>query len=176
MDQALNDAFLAYLKDRTRESFLAARAVLMGLPGWDPWSPELAEFDRLLELNDWETLEHRALEVVDNWLLTPFVHECLAITHSNQGDEGGAEFEMHLFVACAEGILTTGEGTPESPFLATRVDDSYGALLYRELEWTNERTVVRGARTFHVLAASDGRDYWFDITAASEAKQRLRLS
>jgi hypothetical protein len=145
----------------------------MGLPSYDPWSPELAELHRLRELQDWAALRRRALEVIDNWMLTPFIHECVALSSQKLGDEDRAQLEMELFAACAQGILMTGDGSADFPYLTVRIDDAYGALVHLEVEWTRERSATRHGVACHVLTGPDGREYWFDLSLAAAAKQSL---
>jgi hypothetical protein len=167
VNPGLRDAFGVYLQERSLESFLAARALLMALPSYDPWSPELAEIDLLLDRQDWRTMRRRAMQVVDNWMLTPYIHECLALAHQKLGDEKMCALEAELFAACARGILMTGDGTAAHPYLVVRVDDAYGALLFEEKRWVHEREVEQAGRTYRVLTEEGGVERWFDLTDAS---------
>ncbi len=167
VDPKLRDAFGAYLKQGTLESFLAAREVLLSLPSYDPWSTELAEFDRLLEREDWGGIHRTALGVLDNWMLTPYLHECLALAHRRLGDESLCALEAELAAACARGILMTGDGTAERPYLIVRPDDAYGAMLFDGKEWTYEREVSRAGRTLRALTDADGTEHWFELARAA---------
>ncbi len=172
MNPQLRDAFGEYLQQRTPAAFLAARAVLLALPSYDPWSPELAEFDQLLDRQDWHGMRRRAMKVIDNWMLTPYIHECLALAHQRLGDEKLCALETELYSACARGILMTGDGTEERPYLVVRPDDAYGALLFEDKKWVNEREVSRAGRTLRGLTCEDGAERWFDL---SDAQARRRL-
>ena len=115
--QALRDAFGSFLAERTLPRFLAARDLLLGLPSHDPWSPELATFDQMLEERRWRAMRDLAERVMDNWLLTPYVHEVLALACKELGDNSRSELEAGLFQACCQGILLTGDGTKAHPYL-----------------------------------------------------------
>ncbi len=172
MNPTLRDAFGVYLQKRTLESFLAARAVLLALPSYDPWSRELPELDGLLDAQDWHAMRRRAMAVIDNWMLTPYIHEALALAHQKLGDEKLCALETELYSACARGILMTGDGTEERPYLVVRPDDAYGALLFEDRKWVNEREVSRAGRTLRGLTCEDGAERWFDL---SDAQARRRL-
>ncbi len=171
MNPTLRDAFGVYLQKRTLESFLAARAVLLALPSYDPWSRELPELDGLLDAQDWHAMRRRAMAVIDNWMLTPYIHEALALAHQKLGDEKLCALEAELARACAQGILLTGDATAARPYLLVRPDDAYGALLFQGKRWGHERELTRAGRTLRVLSADDGAEHWFDITDAAARRR-----
>jgi len=173
MNPALQAAFGTYLKERSLAAFLAVRDLLISLPSYDPWSPELAEFDRLLGAEDWGSICQLAAKVMDNWLLTPYLHESLALANKKLGDESRSALEAELFRACAQGIMLTGDGSREHPYLAVRVDDAYGVVFYLGKTWVQERDERAGNNAFRVLRAPDGTEQWFDITKAAQHPKRL---
>jgi hypothetical protein len=172
MDPKLREMFGEYLKSRSLPAFVAVREHLMSLPSYDPWSPELAAFDWLLERKDWAGMRDLAQRVTDNWMLTPYLHEALALAHKKLGDESLSALEVELFKACAQGVLLTGEGSMAKPFEVVRVDDAYGVLAYLGREWVEEGDLVNGAAHGRVLICADGTEYWFDYSRAAALASR----
>ena len=165
MNGKLMEAFEHYLQERTQESFLNARRVLMSLPSYNPMSPELYALDEMLRAGDWHSMRDLASQVVDNWMLTPYIHEALALAYKKLDDHERSSLEYALSVACAEGIISTGDGTAEKPYLVVRSDDAYGVLNFLEIEWTEERRVdgPNGSK-YLLLIGNNGREFWFDLT------------
>jgi hypothetical protein len=172
MNPRLREAFGEYLASRSLSAFVAVRQVLVALPTYDPWSKELDAFDRLLEREDWAGMRELAAEVTDNWMLTPYLHEALALAHKKLGDEKLSALEVELSIACVEGVLLTGDGSEAKPFEIVRVDDAYGVLLHLEKEWVQEEDVVSGATYCRVLRCADGTSYWFDYSCAATLTSR----
>jgi hypothetical protein len=172
MNPKLRERFGEYLVSRSLPTFIAVRELLMALPSYDPLSQELAAFDRLLEREDWAGMRDLADEVTDNWMLTPYFHEVLALAYKMLGDENRSALEAELFKACAQGVLLTGNGSEAKPFEVVRVDDAYGVLLYLGKDWVKEEELVSGAARCRVLRCADGTSYWFDYSWAAAAASR----
>jgi hypothetical protein len=111
-------------------------------------------------------------EVTDNWMLTPYFHEALALVHKHLGDENRSALEVELYKACVQGVLLTGDGSEAKPFEVVRVEDAYGVLLCLEKEWVEEEDLVSGAVRCRVFRCADGTSYWFDYSWAAAAASR----
>ena len=71
---------------------------------------------------------------------------------------------MLVAATCCEGILATGDGTKEKPYLVTRTSDEYDILQYLDKQFGGQALVSDGDRNFDVMTCSDGTELWFDIT------------
>jgi hypothetical protein len=56
------------------------------------------------------------------------VHKFLAFAYGKQGGKDAARIEYQLANLCLEGILSTGTGTEDKPYLVLHVEDEYDVL------------------------------------------------
>lgn len=174
LNPTLRDLFGRWIIERTPASFLAARSALLALPTYDPFSAELDAFDAMLQAKDWGGIQELALECIDNWMLTPYLHGMLGLACKMTGDVKRSELETSLFHACAEGILTTGDGSRKKPYLVVREDDAYGVLEYLDRSWSDVQYQEGPAGPCLVLVDEAGKGTWFDlrdIAAAAPAEE-----
>jgi hypothetical protein len=101
-----------------------------------------------------------------NLMLSPRAHQLLGFLHHKLGDEQRANMEMMIGIVCVEGILTTGDGSQESPYLVLRTSDEYDVLEHFEKQLQQQSLLHRDGRNFDRIECTDGTTYWFDITDA----------
>lgn len=77
------------------------------------------------------------------WSLSPRAHFYAALAAEKLYDEETAELERFVFQACLEGILATGDGTAESPYLITYLSDEYDVLTALGLEPRSQSSTLR---------------------------------
>jgi leucyl aminopeptidase len=54
---------------------------------------------------------------MSNLLLSPRAHRLLSFLYAKEGNEEAAAMEFEIAETCIQGILATGEGSRENPFL-----------------------------------------------------------
>lgn len=147
-------------------------------PSYSPYSDEIHDLTKLYEDKRHDDVAELVSSMMPNWLLTPSVHKIACLAAKHRGDDEGAAIEMKIAVACIRGILASGEGTREAPYLVARVRDEYEVLSHLEKQLKRQSLVQDGERSLDCLKLTDGGELWFDITAAKRhlQKQMERLT
>ena len=108
-----------------------------------------------------------------NLLLSPRLHLLAGLAERKLGNDENADTELAISRQCLAGILSTGDGSQQSPFLVLRTSDIYDVLDHLNKEPQTQSLVHRGERSFDVMRCQDDSEYWFDI---SEPFQKLEQS
>lgn len=164
----MNNAFLAYLEKPKLDSFLAVRKQVLEHPSYAPYSEELEELSELVDAEDYEGVLLRLPSVLPNLMLSPRLHLMLAYTHRRLGDNESADMESAVARTCIEGILMTGRGTEEEPWLVLRTSDEYDVLMFIDQRVDEQELIEKNDRMLDRLTCESGKVLWFDITVAYE--------
>lgn len=104
------------------------------------------------------------------WLkLSPRVHEVSALAAEQAGDANDAEIERFLFTVCVQGILASGDGSVDHPYLAVQLEDESVVLALLGRDPFSQALVSVGNRLLDVILCRDGREVCFDVTHALPA-------
>jgi len=166
----MRDLFLKFAENPDRKSFLAVRQEVLAAKEYQPDSEELDRADELIDEGKWAEARVCLQEALPNLLLSPQAHLLMAAIAEELGDSGEEQLEDFLASTCAEGILSTGDGTKDKPYLVLRATDEYDLIEYLEKEPIDEEEVEDGERSLDRVKCNDGSELWFDVT---EAKARL---
>ena len=80
-------------------------------------------------------------------------------------DAAKAKAEREAAAKCVEGVLATGDGSADKPYLVTRVSDEYDLLRHLKKARTTQGLRHKDGKAFDVMSCTDGTEVWFDITA-----------
>ena len=154
----------ALRKEPNKENYLALRAAIVASPKYDPYSQDLEDIRELLQKKEFAQARARIKAAMPNLLLSPRAH--LYAFQAAQGlkDTKTAEDERALLAACLKGILSTGEGTREKPYLVTRVEDEYDLLANLKKRSRKQGLVREGGKSLDCIMCTDGSECWFDVT------------
>ncbi len=86
------------------------------------------------------------------------------MAYEKLGKQEEAEMEAAIYRRCIEGILSTGDGSREHPYVITRVSDEYDILFVLEREMESQALCEINNRHCDVIALADGEEMVFDIT------------
>lgn len=162
----MKERFNEFLKSPTAETYLAVREELISSDSYQPYSNEFDEAGELYEegkLSEACGLMERAMS---NLLLSPRAHRLLSFLYAKEGNEEAAAMEFEIAETCIQGILATGEGSRENPFLVVRTSDEYDVLHHFEKELAQQSLAGQDSKRFDVISCQDGTEYVFDITDA----------
>jgi hypothetical protein len=166
MTTGLQGLFERFAADPSQEHFRALRAQMVDEPTYNPLAGDVEAAARLLADGDaaraWETL----VPAMANHLLSPRAHLLLAAAAERLGEAEEARRRRDLAAACLRGILATGDGTAQRPYLVTRVSDEYDILDHVGARWTRQSLRRHGGRACEVFDLEGGGEVWFDITEA----------
>ncbi len=157
----------AFLRERTLPRYLAARAAMIESRRFDPRSTVLPDVFRLLAKGHHQQVLAVTRAAIGNWVLNPGIHFVMSQALRDLGHTARAEKEYEFGRALLEGLLLTGDGSAERPYLVLRVADEYDVLASLSLRCRAHQVAFRGGRAYDALACEDGRDVWFDVTAAA---------
>ena len=157
-------AFMAFLQNPSRENFLRVRSLVVAHEGYQPYSNDLEEAEKLLETADWRGFLEAGPRFIPNHLLTPRFHLMRSYALSQLGETDDAEIETAMYITCMEGIRSTGDGSEQAPWLVLRTSDEYDVLQHLGLQLVKQSLHSKAERSFDRLECDDGSVFWFDIT------------
>ncbi len=160
----MQDAFLNFIESPSRESYLRIREFLIALDVYDPYSDDLNTIGTLINQQQFDEANEAIAAAMPNLLLSPRAHWYAAIVYEEQGNEEHAQIEQYMMTACFQGILSTGDGSYEQPFIICRTSDEHDVLSYLGKEMQQQSLHNRDSRHFDQLDTKDGESIWFDIT------------
>jgi len=167
VDPRVHARLNAYLREPTLARFLATRAAMIESRRFDPKSTVLPDVFRLLAKGLWHQTLAITRAAMGNWILNPGIHFVTSQGLRELGQEARAENEYELGRALLGGLRQTGDGSAERPYLVLRAADEYDILSSLGLRCRAHQVAFRGGVALDALACDDGRDVWFDVTAAA---------
>lgn len=160
----MKDEFFQFLQRPVCETYLRVRAAVARSEHYNPWSDELDRADQLLDAGEFAQAREVLQQSMRNLLLSPAAHSLLAFIAEQTNDKRNAEYEGRLAVTFAEGILTTGEGTEEFPYLILRPSDIQDVIDYLGLEIISRESTRHGERHYERIQCTGETTIWFDVT------------
>jgi hypothetical protein len=159
------DLFVAFLSSPNKESFIKLRDVVISHETYAPYDDTAEDnVETLYSKGEYEKVIEGIKKMMPNWLLSPRIHLLYSMAGNKLGDKSLAEMEMYICQACIDGILSTGDGFEESPFLVTRILDEYDVLMRMGKEMRAQSLVEKNERYFDCIQCTDGTEIMFDIT------------
>jgi hypothetical protein len=136
----------------------------------------LVELTELAATGEFAALLARTEELAPLWALSPRLHYLAAWAADELGDAETADLERFTFQTCLEGILATGHGTPDSPYLITYVSDEYDVAAALGLEPRSQSLVEQPGYLCDVVKCLDGEEIWFELTGCHGLARAPELS
>ncbi len=159
------DLLIDFLERPTEESFVRLRAAVLSEPVYDFGAQDDADLAKLMEDGEFAAAAAMRSQLMPNWLLSPRVHQMLASAAESIGDKETAQSERYFARASLRGLLLSGDGAPERPYLVTHVADEYDLLATLDKAALTQRIVNTGSGSFDVITCRDGSEVWFDVTS-----------
>jgi hypothetical protein len=165
------DAFSDFLEDPTEVTFGRIREIVMSDPGYDFHADDVAALDEQSVAGDHAEVLAAVPGMMPGWLLSPRTHLLAAYSAEQTGDAEAARWENYVARACLRGLLRSGDGSRERPYLVTHVADEYDLLDQLGKEPGEVRQVVTENGALDVITCSDGSELWFDATPSLSAAE-----
>jgi hypothetical protein len=153
-----------FLERPSAGSFTALRTALLADLSYRFHSADDAELSRLIEAGDNSSAVAMLPGLLPNWMLSPGVHQMLSEAAEMIGDDAVAQSEQYFARAALSGLLQSGSGTEESPYLVTHVSDEFEVVSALEKDAGIQRQVRTESGVFDVITCRDGTELWFDVT------------
>lgn len=154
----------AFVEQPTKSTFLAARDAVLNESPLPLTAAEIAELDRLLEEEEYQTLLDRLDLLPPSKVLSPRIHFMAAEAADALGRSQDMELERCLFVITLQGLLTTGDGTRANPYVVCHSCDEHDILAALGLQASQQSIVENEGRLCDRLVCSNGRELWFDVS------------
>lgn len=169
----MGELFARFLESPDRESYIAVRTALVSSDYYDAYSNEMDGLDQLLDAGKFEEASRKLTDSMPNLLLSPWAHFIMSFIADKLNDEKGAHAESLIAAACCKGILATGDGTKDKPYIVVRVSDEYDVLQYVGKGLELQSLIHDGNRHFDLVKCRDGSELWFDITDAFNKRREV---
>jgi|GEM_PF-1669102 len=147
-----------------RATFLAARTAWLQQQVSPLTADELQSVGDLLAAGEAAAVIERVHGWKSRAAFSPRAHYFAGEAHAQLGELEQAEVERLAFSACLQGILSTGDGSRQKPYLISQIPDEYDVLKLLGLTCVKQRLVQRGRRSCDVLTCAGGSSIWFNIS------------
>ena len=162
----IGELLAAYLEHSSLERFEQLRAAALAHPAYDPYGSVLREAQGYLSRKRPRAARDLLLRSSSGWVLAPEFHNLLSVAFGLTGNEEEARLEAALARCLLDGILSTGDGSRQRPYLVSCPSDEYAILEALGKQMTSQTLTENDGRMCDVLTTDDGESYWFDIAAA----------
>ena len=156
------DALSDFFETPNGATFVRMRDALLADPAYDFHSTDVDELTDLIASEDYAAVGEALPGLMPDWLLSPRAHQLAGLAAERAGNAEGARMERDVARACLKGLLESGDGSPERPFLVTHVADEYDLVRHLGKQPTGQREAVHEGRPCDVVATADGAELWFD--------------
>jgi len=158
--------FLKLVEEASAANYLAVCDAISSHTSYAPYSDELARVEDLFSENKLEEARSCIFGAFPNLLVSPRAHWALAAIANRLKDDRGRSMEQWIAARCVEGVLATGEGTREKPYVVLRTSDEYDVLQFRGKKFVSQALQEFNDKCFDAISCEDGSELWFDITRA----------
>jgi UDP-N-acetylglucosamine transferase subunit ALG13 len=162
----MRDELIQFVQSPDRRNYLAFREKVIASTEYQPYSDEFEVASELFEQHKIEEAKEMLLNAMSNLVLSPRAHQLIGFLYHKLGDDESAQMEMMISHACIEGILASGDGSENDPYIVTRTSDEYDILEHLDKELKQQSLAHKGERHLDLVECTDGSAYWFDITDA----------
>jgi hypothetical protein len=166
----------AFLRESTPANFRRLRLAVLADPGYNGRSNQLNELGRLCSARQFAKARELAGSMMPCWLLSPRAHFLAGYAARETGDDDEAELAGLLMHACLRGILASGDGTPNRPYLVTHVSDEYDVIDALGQSVRTQTLAEANGRYCDVITCHDGRELWFDASCLFAARRSTASS
>ncbi len=154
-----------FLAQPNKENFNAVQDRIVADRGYDQTARGLDDMLELYRQKQYAKAIDCFQSAQPDLALSPQAHFYAARCYEELGQKEMQKKEMAFVRACLEGLLATGDGSPERPFVVTHASDEYDLLTCPlKTESKSQSSTHKKGRWYDVLECANGKTYWFDIT------------
>ena len=162
----VREELIQFIQSPDRGTYLAFREKIIASDAYAPYSDEIDTVGELYEQQKIEDARNVLQKAMGNLMLSPRAHQLLGFLHHKLGDKQAAQMEMMIGQACLKGILATGDGSANRPFIVVRTSDEHDVIEHLEKELKLQSLTHKSDKHFDLIQCTDGTEYWFDISDA----------
>jgi hypothetical protein len=164
MELVMHDDLERFLEKPTAARYRRVRRAVLQLSESGQRWHELGELAGLCKAGRYRQAARKADSMMPYWALSPRVHFFAAQAAENLKRPEDAELERFLFGTCIDGLLSTGDGTAERPYLVTYVSDESDLLMATGRRGRQQQLVEGDVGCYDAVTCDDGREVWFDVS------------
>ncbi|MCE5266290.1 MAG: DUF4919 domain-containing protein [Planctomycetaceae bacterium] len=157
--------FEAFVKEPTKDSYLKVYRALTTSKDYGPYTLDLEDVDKLVQDQKFKEARTRLKKAMPALILSPRAHQIASRIAAALGDKAIAAKEAKLAETCIQGILSTGDGSRESPYMVTRVSDEYDVLRHLKKTLGQQAVLHQDGKSLDKIDCDDGDEICFDVTA-----------
>jgi hypothetical protein len=156
---------MAFLEKPTNNNFINVRNFVISHDTYAPYDQEEQRIEMLYAQGEYEAVNQAMSALMPNWLLSPYIHLFWSIVANKLAQLNQAKTEIFIAQMCLKGILSTGEGSTDCPFLVTRILDEYDVLRKMEKTVLKKQSVIKKeGKYLDYILCDDGTEIVFDVT------------
>ncbi len=144
-------------------NYLLVRDVVKRHATYRPLTVELFEIKEKIERAQFERAMRAIEDLLPGCTLSPRLHSLAALTARSLGDLELEELEQFMFQACLQGIVATGDGESENPYVTTHASDVHDVLQTLQVPYDSQRVGESFGEMCDVISTCDGRRIWFVV-------------
>jgi hypothetical protein len=167
----IDERFSEFLENPTADRYWAVRELILERAEYNPYSVRWQQIAEAFDAGDFPRVRQLGDEMAAWGCLSPRLHFFSGIAAAELGDMQRADAERQATQACLSGLLATGEGVPERPFVATYLWDEYDLLRALQVVPQGQSLVDTGAARCDVITDDQGDEYWFDVSDLLDRQQ-----
>lgn len=160
----MHNELQTFLERPTAQNYRCVRRIILSETGSSTDLPDFSALAQLCQQGRFEQVRDHIDALLPAWSLSPRVHFYATWAARELDDHEDAHLETFLYETCLQGMLATGNGSRQRPYLITHQADQYDLLAARKLEPCSQTLVETGSLRFDVITCQDGTDIWFDVT------------
>jgi hypothetical protein len=166
-------AVAALAIEPSAESYMKVVGMVVTHPAYDPYGRDIDSLIELYEAERHADAERKLRELMPTWVLTPSLHKIAFLLAKHRGDQAAGMVEMRLVQATIDGLLATGDGSREKPYVVVRIRDEYELLEHLEKKPAGQSLIRDGDRQLDCFELADGSEIYFDVSLPKSHLDRM---
>jgi hypothetical protein len=164
MPESVPILFDRYLSEPSAENYMHLRAAVAISSDYEPYTNYKEQAYGLMEAGKFAEAVEYLIACMPNWFLNPGIHFLLSFIYHKLDQAEPSQAEMSMAMLFLEGILLTGDGSDEQPYLVLHTADEDDVLLHLNKEPKNQSLVEQRGKYFDRQLCADGSEVWFDVS------------
>ncbi|PHS12467.1 MAG: hypothetical protein COA78_08320 [Blastopirellula sp.] len=158
------ETYQEYLESPSQSHFLQLQQEVIAEADFDPQGAIVFRLEQLCQANDFDAAYKLTSEMPLAWVTSPSLHFFASMAAEKMGQTSEAETEAFLIESMFQGLLSTGNGTLEHPYLITQLTDQHDILSFKSLQKVSQRLIGTAAGTMDAITCDDHSTLHFDLS------------
>jgi len=156
--------FFEFVENPTGAAYRAILEKLAAGSDYRPYAGYIEQIQGLLDSKEFEKAHEACKRSSATLLLSPELHMLAGYAARELGDDELFNMERIIASACVRGMLDTGDGTREKPYIVSVTGDEHFVLEVLKKAFESQRLVRDGERYMDLIRTTEGDEIFFDVT------------